>query len=274
MFNKKNICYGHLAKKRFGQHFLKNKKIINNIVGFIQPQNNQEMVEIGPGLGFLTSEISKYVQHMTTIELDHNLVNRLQDNTVLNPKLKIYNQDVMTFDFNQLSQQQGKKLRIFGTLPYNISTPLLFYLFNYKNVIKDMHFVLQKEVVNRIIAKPGNKNYGRLSVMSQYYCKGISLLEIPPKSFIPSPKVFSVLIRLIPHITMPNIVHNIYALNYVTRIAFSQRRKMLRNSLRKVFTEDIINEIGIDPTLRAENISLTFYCHLANLLSNNFSKKI
>ncbi|WWO99372.1 MAG: 16S rRNA (adenine(1518)-N(6)/adenine(1519)-N(6))-dimethyltransferase RsmA [Candidatus Dasytiphilus stammeri] len=262
-----NFYLGHFIRNNWGQIFLKDAKIINNIVSAINPQNNDNLVEIGPGLGALTQPISKYVKHITAIEIDKNLVNVLKTNTMISNKLTIYQKNALNFDFNELSKQTGNKLRIFGNLPYNISTKLIFHLFKYTNIIKDMHLMLQKEVVDRIIAVPDSKKYGKLSIMSQYYCQGFLIQEITPESFIPVPKVSSALIRLVPYSFMPNIVENISELQLITRTAFSHRRKILKNSLSKLVTVKVLKEIGINPNLRAENLSVALYCKLANWLT-------
>ncbi|WWP01055.1 MAG: 16S rRNA (adenine(1518)-N(6)/adenine(1519)-N(6))-dimethyltransferase RsmA [Candidatus Dasytiphilus stammeri] len=262
-----NFYLGHFASKKWGQNFIKDVNIINNIVSAINPQTDDQLVEIGPGLGALTKPLSKYVKHIIAIEIDKNLVNHLKKNVLLSKKLTIYQQNAINFNFNELLRQKGHKLRIFGNLPYNISSQLIFHLFKYITIIKDMHLMLQKEVVDRIIAVPDSKKYGRLSVMSQYYCKGVLIQDITPESFIPVPKVSSALVRLVPYSFMPNIVENISELNLITRTAFSHRRKMLRNSLSKLVTVKVLKEIGINPNLRAENIPVALYCKLANWLT-------
>ncbi|WWO97723.1 MAG: 16S rRNA (adenine(1518)-N(6)/adenine(1519)-N(6))-dimethyltransferase RsmA [Candidatus Dasytiphilus stammeri] len=269
-----NFYLGHFIRKNWGQIFIKDANIINNIISAINPQNHDHLVEIGPGLGALTQPISKYVEHITAIEIDKNLVNYLKNNAVLSKKLTIYQRNALNFDFNELSRQQGHKLRIFGNLPYNLSSKLIFHLFKYTNIIKDMHLMLQKEVVDRIIAVPDSKKYGRLSVMSQYYCKGLLIQDITPESFIPVPKVSSALVRLVPYTLMPNIVENISELQLITRTAFSHRRKILKNSLSKLVTVKILKEIGINPNLRAENISVALYCKLANWLAVHSPMKL
>ncbi|WWP01510.1 MAG: 16S rRNA (adenine(1518)-N(6)/adenine(1519)-N(6))-dimethyltransferase RsmA [Candidatus Dasytiphilus stammeri] len=271
---KNNFYLGHVIRKNWGQIFIKDAKIINNIVSAINPQNNDHLVEIGPGLGALTQPISKYVKHLTAIEIDKNLVNLLKTNTGISNKLTIYQKDALNFDFNELSRPKGHKLRIFGNLPYNISTQLIFHLFKYTKIIKDMHLMLQKEVVDRIIAVPDSKKYGRLSIMSQYYCQGFFIQEITPESFIPVPKVSSALLRLVPYSLMPNIVENISELQLITRTAFSHRRKIIKNSLSKLVTVKVLKEIGINPNLRAENISVALYCKLANWLTVHSPMKI
>jgi 16S rRNA (adenine1518-N6/adenine1519-N6)-dimethyltransferase len=258
------VHQGHFARKRFGQNFLHDNYIIENIVAAIQPKKEQALVEIGPGLAALTVPISQCVDHLTVIEIDRDLANRLVENPLLKNKLTVIEQDALTFDFNQLAEQLDKPLRVFGNLPYNISTPLMFHLFEYANIITDMHFMLQKEVVTRLVAAPNSKDYGRLSVMAQYYCQIIPVLEVPPTSFKPAPKVDSAVVKLIPYKEKPYIVNDIKMLSRITMEAFNQRRKTIRNSLSNMFTAEQLEDLNIDPSLRAENLTVQQYCQLAN----------
>lgn len=261
------VHQGHFARKRFGQNFLNDPYIIDSIVSAIYPRPDEAIVEIGPGLGALTEPVGERLDAMTVIELDRDLAARLQSHPFLGSKLTIYQQDAMTFDFAALAQEKGQSLRVFGNLPYNISTPLMFHLFSYTEAIRDMHFMLQKEVVNRLVAGPGSKAYGRLTVMAQYYCQVIPVLEVPPESFTPAPKVDSAVVRLVPHTNIPHPVQDIRALSRITKEAFGQRRKTLRNSLGHLFSPEALQEMNIDPILRAENISVAQYCQLANWLT-------
>ncbi|WP_075182302.1 16S rRNA (adenine(1518)-N(6)/adenine(1519)-N(6))-dimethyltransferase RsmA [Pantoea sp. 1.19] len=263
------VHQGHFARKRFGQNFLNDQYIIDSIVAAIHPQKGEAMVEIGPGLGALTEPVGERLDALTVVELDRDLAARLQTHPFLGPKLTIFQQDAMTFDFAALAQARGQPLRVFGNLPYNISTPLMFHLFSYTDAIKDMHFMLQKEVVNRLVAGPGSKAYGRLSVMAQYYCQVIPVLEVPPESFTPAPKVDSAVVRLVPHAVVPHPVQQIKTLSRITLEAFGKRRKTLRNSLGHLFSDAVFAELGVDATLRAENISVAQYCQLANWLTAN-----
>ena len=258
------VHQGHFARKRFGQNFLHDDYIIESIVAAIQPKSDQALVEIGPGLAALTVPVSKYVDHLTVIEIDRDLASRLIDNPFLKTKLTVIEQDALTFNFNELNQQLGKPLRVFGNFPYNISTPLMFHLFEYANIIDDMHFMLQKEVVTRLVAAPNSKDYGRLSVMAQYYCQIIPVLEVPPTAFKPAPKVNSAVVKLIPYKQKPYLVDDVKILSRITTEAFNQRRKTIRNSLSNMFTTDQLIELDIDPNLRAENLSVQQYCKLAN----------
>ena len=258
------VHQGHFARKRFGQNFLHDNYIIESIVAAIQPKQGEALVEIGPGLAALTVPVSKLVDHLTVIEIDRDLASRLVENPFLQNKISVIEQDALSFDFNQLSDRIGQPLRVFGNLPYNISTPLMFHLFEHASIITDMHFMLQKEVVTRLVAAPNSKDYGRLSVMAQYYCQIIPVLEVPPTSFKPAPKVDSAVVKLIPYKQKPYLVNDIKILSRITTEAFNQRRKTIRNSLGNLFTAEQIGELGIDPNLRAENLTVEQYCLLAN----------
>ncbi len=255
----------HKARKRFGQNFLHDDTIINNLLGHLQISENQHWVEIGPGLGALTAPLLAENIQLDVVELDRDLVELLKKRFGHNPRLTIHSTDALKFDFAQLVKNDAK-LRIIGNLPYNISTPLLFHLLEYAPIIEDMHFMLQKEVVNRICATPGSKKYGRLSVMLQYYCTPEFLFDVPPECFQPAPKVMSAIVKLTPHETLPDhaLSHN---LNQVVTQAFSQRRKTLRNALSKLLTEQEIRAADIAPDLRAESLSQDDFIRLANVLS-------
>ncbi len=266
------LYQGHIARKRFGQNFLTDQCVIDSIIAAIHPQRGQIMIEIGPGLGALTKLISKFIDRIIVIELDLNLATRLANNSLLNKKLTIYKQDVMTVNFADIARKEGKLLRIFGNLPYNISTPLIFHLLIYTQVVCDMHFMLQKEVANRLVAQPDSKSYGRLSVMTQYYCNVLLIFDVPPTAFHPTPKVDSTLVRLVPHKVIPHPVYDIRLLQLITMKAFNQRRKTIRNSLDNLFTPVQLIKLGIDDSLRAENLSIIQYCKLANWLSHHLEK--
>lgn len=268
------VHQGHFARKRFGQNFLNDPWVINNIVSAIDPRPEQALIEIGPGLAALTEPVADRIEHMSVIEIDRDLAARLETNPKLKGKLTIYQQDVMTVDFFQLSKELGQPLRVFGNLPYNISTPLMFHLFTYAGAISDMHFMLQKEVVNRLVAAPNSKAYGRLSVMAQYYCRIIPVLEVPPSAFKPAPKVDSAVVRLIPHPTIANSVANLRLFSQVVTHAFTQRRKTIRNSLGHFFNAEQLAGLGFDLSLRAENLSVEDYVRLANWLDANASSDI
>ncbi|MEY3808162.1 MAG: hypothetical protein RI893_1138 [Pseudomonadota bacterium] len=255
----------HIPRKRFGQNFLHDHNIIYNIISSIQTTPNQHWVEIGPGQGALTEPLLREKVRLDVVELDRDLVVLLKDKFQLYPNLHIHSADALRFDFSALVEGD-EKLRIIGNLPYNISTPLMFHLLDSAYCIEDMHFMLQKEVVDRICAAPGSKKYGRLSVMMQYYCLPELLFYVPPESFDPAPQVMSAIVRLVPHSQPPVMVNDISKLNRVVTQAFSQRRKTLRNSLKKLIAEEDIVALGIAPTLRAESITLAEFAKLSNLL--------
>jgi 16S rRNA (adenine1518-N6/adenine1519-N6)-dimethyltransferase len=257
----------HIPRKRFGQNFLHDHNIIYNIISSIQAKPDQHWVEIGPGQGALTEPLLNEAVRLDVVELDRDLVVLLREKFKQYPKLQIHSADALRFDFSSLVEGDDK-LRVIGNLPYNISTPLMFHLLDNAYCIEDMHFMLQKEVVDRICAVPGSKKYGRLSVMMQYYCLPELLFEVPPESFDPIPQVMSAIVRLVPHRQPPVVVNDLVKLNQVVTQAFSQRRKTLRNSLKKLIDEADIAALGIDPTMRAENISLAEFASLSNLLQD------
>jgi 16S rRNA (adenine1518-N6/adenine1519-N6)-dimethyltransferase len=254
----------HTARKRFGQNFLHDHNIIYSIISHIQAEENQHWVEIGPGQGALTAPLLAQNVQLDVVELDRDLVSLLQRKFSIQTNLTIHSADALNFDFAGLAKQ-GEKLHVIGNLPYNISTPLLFHLLSSSNCIEDMHFMLQKEVVDRICAAPGSKQYGRLSVMMQYYCEGELLFDVPPESFDPIPKVMSAIIRLVPHAQPPVVVTNMETFAQVVSHAFSQRRKTIRNSLKNLLTEEDIAGLGINPSARAETLGLEAFAQLSNL---------
>ncbi|QDE30239.1 16S rRNA (adenine(1518)-N(6)/adenine(1519)-N(6))-dimethyltransferase RsmA [Shewanella polaris] len=263
MSNKVHL--GHTARKRFGQNFLTDQGVISSIVGAIAPDNDHIIVEIGPGLGALTEPVADMIDNLTVVELDRDLVKRLQYHPTLKDKLTIHQGDALQFDFSQL-QQAGKKMKVFGNLPYNISTPLMFHLFEFAEQIETMHFMLQKEVVLRLSASPGTKAYGRLTVMAQYYCQVVPVLEVPPTSFTPAPKVDSAVVRLLPYEVKPWPCKNVDVLRHLVTTAFNMRRKTLRNNLKTLLSDDDFATLQIDPSLRPEQISVPQYVAMANML--------
>lgn len=266
MSNKTHL--GHQAKKRFGQNFLHNDAVISSIVDAINPVEGQNLVEIGPGLGALTEPVVERAGKLSVVELDRDLAHRLRHHPFLAPHLTIHETDALKFDFNELVENE-QPLRIFGNLPYNISTPLIFHLLTFNETVQDMHFMLQKEVVQRMAAGPDSKTYGRLSIMTQYQCQVIPVMEIGPEAFKPAPKVDSAIVRLIPHKNIKNPVKDIKALNTVCLAAFNQRRKTIRNSFKKLFTAEQLESLGINPGLRPENLSIDNFILLANFLVEN-----
>ncbi|MGX9461758.1 16S rRNA (adenine(1518)-N(6)/adenine(1519)-N(6))-dimethyltransferase RsmA [Shewanella sp. A14] len=263
MSNKVHL--GHTARKRFGQNFLTDEGVISRIVGAISPDNDHVMVEIGPGLGALTEPVADSIDNLTVVELDRDLVERLQQHPILKDKLTIHQGDALQFDFSQL-QQPGKKMKVFGNLPYNISTPLMFHLFEFAEQIETMHFMLQKEVVLRLSASPGTKAYGRLTVMAQYFCQVVPVLEVPPTSFTPAPKVDSAVVRLLPYEVKPWPCQNVDVLRHLVTTAFNMRRKTLRNNLKALISDDEFAILQIDSSLRPEQISVSQYVAMANML--------
>lgn len=261
---------GHTARKRFGQNFLHDAYVIDKIVSAIAPQDGQNMIEIGPGLGALTEPVCERIDALKVVELDRDLAKRLRHHPFHAAKLTVIEQDALTLDFSSLAEE-GKPMRVFGNLPYNISTPLMFHLFEYAAHIFDMHFMLQKEVVNRLAAGPGTKNYGRLSVMAQYYCQIMPVLNVPPGAFVPPPKVDSAVVRLQPHKTPPVELTSVKMLEKVCAMAFNQRRKTIRNSLKDCINEDQLMALGLNPTVRAETLSLQDFATIANWVSDNES---
>ncbi|WP_108652197.1 16S rRNA (adenine(1518)-N(6)/adenine(1519)-N(6))-dimethyltransferase RsmA [Dongshaea marina] len=261
------VHMGHTARKRFGQNFLHDPMVIDQIVAAIHPQRHQQLVEIGPGLGALTEPVSASVDKLHVVELDRDLAARLEEHPVLSPRLEIHQIDAMKFDFGSL-QHGDEKLRVFGNLPYNISTPLIFHLFEFADKISDMHFMLQKEVVQRLAAGPGSKTYGRLSVMAQYYCRVIPVLEVGPGAFKPAPKVTSAVVRLEPYDVPPYPAKDVRLLERICREAFNQRRKTLRNCFKHLMSESELEALGINPVQRPEQLSLEQFVTIANYLAD------
>lgn len=245
----------HRARKRFGQNFLSDPGIIQRIVQSINPKPGERLIEIGPGLGALTCPILNMLSEMDVIELDRDIVPKLRLNCGLDSNLRIHNVDVLKFDFAALGYEQP--LRIIGNLPYNISTPIIFHLVEYSQLISDMYFMLQKEVVDRLAAQPNTSNYSRLSVMAQYHFQVTPLFLVPPESFDPVPKVDSAIVRLVPHSSKPIQVSNEKAFARMVSLAFSQRRKTLRNVLKDICSPAQFEAAGIDPSSRAQTLSLT-----------------
>lgn len=254
----------HKARKRFGQNFLNDPDIIDQIIGAINPLAHEQVIEIGPGKGAITRPLLDRLDSLDVVELDRDLI-PLLDKLDHNGKLRIHQADALKFDFCQIIQP-GNMARIVGNLPYNISTPLLFHLFT-QHCITDMHFMLQKEVVQRLAAVPGNKQYGRLSVMAQYYCDITPLFDIGAECFDPAPKVTSAFVRLVPKPEHRLCADNIDDLERIVRIAFHQRRKTLRNTLRDCATIEDMEAVGINPASRAETLSVADFIALSNRLT-------
>lgn len=254
----------HIPRKRFGQNFLHDEQVIEQIISAFRPAQDQTIVEIGPGQGALTRKLVQYVNILHVIEIDRDLVSSLLKNTAFTGKLKIHNRDVLDFDFSSL----GSQLRIIGNLPYNISTPLLFHLTGYINSIQDMLFMLQEEVVDRICADKGNKSYGRLSVIIQSQFDVDKLFTIGRHAFNPQPRVDSAIIRMVPDLHKYHI-QNRMQFEKLVKLAFGQRRKKIKNTLETIFNvKDIINA-GIDPDARAEELSIENFISLYRILLKN-----
>jgi len=253
---------GHIARKRFGQNFLVDRGIINAIVSAIDPQRGDTVVEIGPGLGAITEPLLARLDHLHVVEIDRDLIARLKKQ---HPpaRVTIHEGDALNFDFAGI----GTDLRLVGNLPYNISTPLLFHLAEYVGIVRDMHFMLQKEVVERMVAVPGESDFSRLSVMLQYRFHLEWLIDVPPESFDPPPKVQSAVVRLIPKDVSELNAKSQEKLSQVVQTAFSQRRKMLRNTLKGNLSDAGFAELGIDPTRRPEDIAVADYVRIANYLT-------
>ena len=257
------------TKKHFGQHFLHDQSIIQKLIHAIHPKANENFVEIGPGLGALTFPLLEEISQLNVVEIDRDVIKRLEQQK--DPKLIIHGVDALAFDFDTLSKPNGSNkqpLRVVGNLPYNISTPLIFHLLESTNNIKDMHFMLQNEVVKRITAQPGSKAYGRLSVMVQYYCETEYLFFVGPGSFDPPPKVDSAILRLTPWKEKPFQANDEKQLSKLVAQAFSMRRKTLRNNLKKTLSSEQIEDQGIDPSHRAEVLSIEDFVKLSNLISS------
>ncbi len=251
----------HRAKKRFGQNFLVDELIIADIIGAIRPEPDDNMVEIGPGLGALTHPLLKRLGRLHVVEIDRDIIARLE-NDYPQDKLVIHAGDALEFDFATLPAP----LRIVGNLPYNISSPLLFHFAAYAGRIRDMHFMLQNEVVERMVAEPSTPEYGRLSVMLQYRFHMEKLLDVPPQSFRPAPKVDSAVVRMTPLPSNEIMVRNEKLFAAVVGAAFGQRRKTLRNTLRSYLSEADFAELGINAQLRAENLGVAEFAKVANYL--------
>ncbi len=251
----------HRARKRFGQNFLHDQTIIQRIVDTINPQAHDHIIEIGPGKGALTLPLLNRIEKLNVIEIDKDLAAALRTKFEDKKRLTIHETDALNLDFNSFEHTD---LRIVGNLPYNISTPILFHLLKYRESIKDMTFMLQKELVDRICANSGNKQYGRLSIMVQYYCDVESLFIIKPEAFTPSPKVDSAIVKLTPHPHPRYELSDHESLKIIVRESFSQRRKTIRNALRKYLDESAIRNAGIAPENRAENLEVSDFVALAN----------
>ena len=264
------MSINHQARKRFGQNFLVDQQIIAQIVSAVATKPDHNLVEIGPGMAAITEHLVELCPSMSVLELDKDLVEFLGEKFVDYPELSIYSGDALKMDFAQL--HGGRDLRLVGNLPYNISTPLLFHLLKIRHLITDMHFMLQREVVDRLGAVPGTKAYGRLSVMIQYHCRVMPLIPVPPESFRPAPKVQSAVVRLKPHKTMPCVAEDETLLSQIVSLCFQQRRKTLRNCLRP-YLEHLESKTNsqdsIDLSRRPEQLSVSEFVALSNRITRS-----
>ncbi len=251
----------HRPRKRFGQNYLYDPSAIARILNAVHACHGERIVEIGPGQGAITGGLLRTAGRLDAVELDRDLIVPLQEKFSTGGELRIFNADALGFDFCALSK--GEDLRIVGNLPYNISTPLLFHLITQADCIRDMHFLLQKEVVARMAAGPGSKTYGRLSVMIQAYCRVHSLFDIGPGAFKPPPKVDSTFVRLEPHRESVYMIADEERFARLVSQAFSQRRKTLRNTLKTMLSEEAIRASGVDPSIRAEQLDIATFARLA-----------
>lgn len=251
----------HRPRKRFGQHFLHDPVVVERILRALGPAPGDRLVEIGPGEGVLTRPLLEAAGALDVVEIDRDLAAALVDASL--PGLRVHNADALRFDFRALARERCGPLRVVGNLPYNVSTPLIFHLLDQSDVISDMHFMLQKEVVERLTAPPGGGDYGRLTVMAAYRCSAERLFRVGPGAFRPPPKVDSAVVRLVPHEAPPVAVGDERVFARVVAAAFGQRRKTLRNALRWMLELEAIEKAGVEPGARAENLSLEQFAALS-----------
>jgi 16S rRNA (adenine1518-N6/adenine1519-N6)-dimethyltransferase len=254
----------HRARKRFGQNFLTDETVIDRIVEAIRPAAGQRIIEIGPGQAALTGPLADSGAQLDLLEIDRDLAATLRERFAACANVRVHEGDALELDFAALTG--GQPFRLVGNLPYNISTPLLFHVLRWSDLIEDMHFMLQKEVVERLAAEPGGKTWGRLSVMVRYHCAVTPLFDVPPEAFRPPPRVTSAVVRLVPHPEPPVALPDRAALERVVSRAFAQRRKTLRNSLRGLLDPAAMQASGIDPGARPETLSLEQFAALARAL--------
>ena len=252
----------HVPRKRFGQHFLTDDSIIAAIIAAIAPQPGDSMVEIGPGLGALTHPLARKLDHLHVVEIDRDIIAWLRTEFPAT-RVTVHEGDALAFDFGAL----GPRLRVVGNLPYNISTPLLFHLARYAGAIRDIHAMLQKEVVERMIAAPSTSEYGRLSVMLQYRFEMEQVLEVTAAAFNPAPKVESAVIRLTPYSPLPHPARDEAILGKIVAAAFSKRRKTLRNALGSYFEAAEFERLGVDARLRAQDLRVTDFVRMADAIA-------
>ena len=263
----------HHPRKRFGQNFLQDASVIDRITASVYPKPGEHLVEIGPGQGALTASLIDSGCTLDVVELDRDLIPGLLASFNLKPGFTLHSADALNFDFSSLISGtpaepgvQGQQLRVVGNLPYNISTPLIFKLLDNSAIIQDMHFMLQLEVVERLAASPGSKNWGRLGIMAQYQCQVEHLFDVPPHAFNPQPKVQSAIVRLTPwtHSPWPNCSEPL--LRKLVKAAFAHRRKTLRNNLKEIIDSTQLEALGVDPGARAETLELSQFIEITNAI--------
>ncbi len=270
------LASSHQPRKRFGQNFLQDDAVIQAIARAIAAQPDDHLVEIGPGQGALTEAIITSGCQLDAIELDRDLTSLLLASFSIYPRFKLHSADALKFDYSSLllesrsdvepdNHEPPRRLRVVGNLPYNISTPLIFKLLENADIIQDMHFMLQLEVVERLAAEPGNKHWGRLGIMAQFQCEVTHLFDVPPEAFYPPPKVQSAIVKLRPRAESPFPGCDRTALARVVQLAFAQRRKTLRNNFKNVFNDQQLESLGIDPAARAESLELNTFVALSKL---------
>lgn len=257
---------GHRARKRFGQNFLTDPLIIQRIVNTINPAAGELILEIGPGQAALSEPLAETDAELHLLEIDRDLAARLQIMFRPEGRAEVHTGDALKVDFSEIVN--GRPFRLVGNLPYNISTPLLFHVLQWSELIIDMHFMLQQEVVRRMAAEPGGKAWGRLSVMCQYYCQVTPLFGVPPEAFTPAPKVQSMFVKLVPHDQAPVKINDMTVFERLVSQAFSMRRKTLRNSLRGMLDASMIESAGIDPGARPETLGLAQFAALSEILES------
>ncbi|MAM87139.1 MAG: 16S rRNA (adenine(1518)-N(6)/adenine(1519)-N(6))-dimethyltransferase [unclassified Hahellaceae] len=269
--------FRHQARKRFGQNFLRSSTVIDRIIASIRPGPSDHIVEIGPGQGAITAGLLDSGALVSVVELDRDLIPLLKIEFATRQNLRIHEADALRFDFASLLTEgesgPSAGLRVVGNLPYNISTPLIFKLLEYRTVFTDMHFMLQREVVERLAAEPGSKTYGRLSVMTQHACRVEQLFDVPPTAFVPAPKVWSAIVRLQPLPRHFSTKEEEAVFANVVQHSFSMRRKTIRNNLKGIATDEQMASVGIDPGCRAETLSGSSFVKLAELLIEERKQK-
>jgi 16S rRNA (adenine1518-N6/adenine1519-N6)-dimethyltransferase len=253
-------------RRCWGQHFLRDQAVIDRIVTVLAPKPTDHLLEIGPGDGALTVPVLQLVACLEAIERDRHLIPLLQKRTQAMGTLVIHAADVLLFDFSNLRRDE-RLLRIFGNLPYNISTPLIFHLLRFAPMVEDMLFMLQKEVAYRLVAQASTSSYGRLSVMAQYHCRAEWLFDVPRQAFYPPPQVESSMVRLVPYRDRPYVAQDYSLFAAIVKQAFNQRRKTLHNSLRQLVRDDTWKKITVDARLRAENLSVQDFVLITNALN-------